>query len=328
MSRPLSRVALLAALLCLLPAGTAVAAPCHSSTPAAQAFADPVWDVEGYNGTAFAPDIVELRVALDGACGLTLDYLAANAPATSDFYAFYVDADGNPATGLSSGFRGADFAIARLGPTDTTPALFRTTDAGNTYLRDVAAVGTHGAALPLADLGPEPGVAFGLYGATSWTSPSTGDVFHDFAPQPGAPAFGFPFAFATQAPAAPPVTAPPVAPPAATPQAPRPVTGSGTTKAKACKVPRLKGLTLAGARTRLRRAGCRTGRVVRVVSSSYYVGKVIRSTPAAATTLADGAKVDLRVGKRKPRRKARRSSVARPTAAQLLTRLAADAGRR
>jgi len=66
--------------------------------------------------------------------------------------------------------------------------------------------------------------------------------------------------------------------------------------ASRCLVPRVRGLRLASARTRIRRGGCRVGRVRRV--RSKRVGRVIAQKPRAGLRRALGARVDLVVGRK------------------------------
>lgn len=67
--------------------------------------------------------------------------------------------------------------------------------------------------------------------------------------------------------------------------------------AQACIVPSLRGATLAAGRRRLARAHCALGKVTRAFSSSVRAGRVIRSSPAAKTNRAAGAKVGVQVSK-------------------------------
>ena len=63
-----------------------------------------------------------------------------------------------------------------------------------------------------------------------------------------------------------------------------------------CRVPRVVGLRLATARTRIRRANCRVGRVRR--ARSRRVGRVLSQSPRAGLTRARGTRVNLVVGRR------------------------------
>jgi len=63
-----------------------------------------------------------------------------------------------------------------------------------------------------------------------------------------------------------------------------------------CRVPRVIGLRLATARTRIRKANCRVGRVRR--ARSRRVGRVLSQSPRAGARRANGARVNLVVGRR------------------------------
>jgi uncharacterized repeat protein (TIGR01451 family) len=64
-----------------------------------------------------------------------------------------------------------------------------------------------------------------------------------------------------------------------------------------CKVPKVVGLTLKKARTRIVRAHCRVGKITKRVSSRRKKGKVLAQKPKPGKVLAAGAKVKLVVGK-------------------------------
>ncbi len=64
-----------------------------------------------------------------------------------------------------------------------------------------------------------------------------------------------------------------------------------------CRVPRVVGLRLATARTRIRKANCRVGRVRR--ARSRRVGRVLSQSPRAGARRANGARVNLVVGRRR-----------------------------
>jgi Tol biopolymer transport system component len=64
-----------------------------------------------------------------------------------------------------------------------------------------------------------------------------------------------------------------------------------------CLVPRVIGLRLASARTKIRRRGCRVGRVRR--GRSRRVGRVIAQSPRRGTVRAHGARVNLVIGRRR-----------------------------
>ena len=64
-----------------------------------------------------------------------------------------------------------------------------------------------------------------------------------------------------------------------------------------CKVPKVVGLTLAKARSKIARAHCRVGKVGRKRVVRKKRGKVLAQTPRAGRSLTRGAKVSLTVGK-------------------------------
>lgn len=71
-----------------------------------------------------------------------------------------------------------------------------------------------------------------------------------------------------------------------------------------CRVPRVIGKTLGGAKASLGRAHCRAGDVSRAYSRKHK-GNVIAQHPSAGTKLKANAKVNLVVSKgRKPRHRA------------------------
>jgi hypothetical protein len=74
-----------------------------------------------------------------------------------------------------------------------------------------------------------------------------------------------------------------------------------------CRVPNVRGKTLAAARLGIRKARCRTGTVKRAYSRSVKKGRVMKQTPIPAASLRLGAKVNLVVSRGvKPRRSERR----------------------
>jgi len=90
-------------------------------------------------------------------------------------------------------------------------------------------------------------------------------------------------------PAPPPPPPPPVAPPPPPPPPPplRPP----------CSVPRVVGLTLAKARTRIRAHHCRTGKIKRKAASRKKRNHVLAQSPRPGRRLANGARVNLTVGR-------------------------------
>jgi hypothetical protein len=66
-----------------------------------------------------------------------------------------------------------------------------------------------------------------------------------------------------------------------------------TYKLPPCKVPRLRGMTLSGARHAISRAGCKVGKIKRDHSRKVRRGHVVSSTPSAGRTKPRGTKVAL-----------------------------------
>lgn len=67
-------------------------------------------------------------------------------------------------------------------------------------------------------------------------------------------------------------------------------------QAKRCRVPALRGTTVAGARRRLRRANCRLGAVTRSSGVTRKTGKVVHQTEPAGSSLPQGARVGIKLG--------------------------------
>ncbi len=68
-------------------------------------------------------------------------------------------------------------------------------------------------------------------------------------------------------------------------------------KVPKCKVPKLVGLTLKKARTKLLRAHCRLGKVTRKASSLKKKGRVLSQRPKPGKSLRSGSKVNVTVGR-------------------------------
>jgi PASTA domain len=65
-----------------------------------------------------------------------------------------------------------------------------------------------------------------------------------------------------------------------------------------CKVPNVRRMTLARAKSKLKRAHCRAGSIRRVAAAKSMKGRVIRQKPAPGTRLPEGSRVNLVVGRR------------------------------
>ncbi|HMJ00070.1 MAG TPA: PASTA domain-containing protein [Gaiellaceae bacterium] len=138
-----------------------------------------------------------------------------------------------------------------------------------------------------------PGEAPDIWSAANWdgsgqvrlTTNSAADEDPDWQPIGPAPPLPPP-----RPPPPPPGTLPPPPPPNLPPPPPPPA------RARGCIVPRVIGLRLPAARTRLTRGHCRVGRVRR--ARSRRIGRVIGQSPRAGSRRPRGTRVNLRVGRR------------------------------
>jgi hypothetical protein len=302
-------VAAAAAAATTMLAGTATAhAACYGSTPSAAAYADPI---DGEAG--LAPEITTIHAGVDAACGYVVDPGIPLPLVDGDAVFVYIDTDGNPATG-SPVVTGADVAIGTLGLTGTDAPPIRGVWNGATFaFTDPGAVGTavgNGGfrasvdALPIA-----PGVLTQIKIASIYDGYYS---YLDIAPNAGM--LALPVSYSTVAPAPAPVAAPAPAPPT-----PRKVDGSKGA-GSSCSVPATRGMTLAGARARVRAAGCTVAPVPRrAYSAGVRRGRVV----GTSTT---GGRVTLIVSKgRRPRRA--RSAAAESMLARLNALVIADQAR-
>lgn len=255
---------------------------CYGSTPASSTFTDSFVDGAG------APEIYGIDIDLNAGCGLTVDTVV-DPLISGDAVFTYMNVDGNPTTG-SPLFSGADQVVGVLGPSGSGPPVLAPWN-GTTF--DFVGAGQ---ALPayfdagfitnLNQLGVPAPTTLGLVAGSIYSPLSA----VDFAPDVGA--YGFPVAFSTSPPPPPP---PP--PPAAAPPAPAAPTVSPQAK-KTCKVPKLRRLTIAKAKKKLSKAGCK-----------YKIrgkGRVVSTTPTAGS---ETSKTVIVKAKRKKRSKRSRRSI-------------------
>ena len=295
------RGAALCALTCsalmLFGGGSASATACYSSTPNSTTYADSAFDGE----YGLAPEITAGNVSLDSGCNLSLTYSIGNASSMvdGDFIGWFVDTDNNAATGLSSGFAGADYALGRLPSGFSSLSRYNAATGSWEHVKEAVPTGAFGVRTNVGDFESATSTTFTVAGAASWDGAY--DSYYDFAPEPGSAPVLFGVQFSSTAPAPSP---PPPPPPAPT----QPLTVNTPADLPACRVPILKGLGVAQARRRLNRANCTLGNVRRV-RSRRLIGLVVRSNPAARSVLANSARVDVVVGKRGGRR-ARKASTA------------------
>ncbi|HWH43438.1 MAG TPA: PASTA domain-containing protein [Thermoleophilaceae bacterium] len=282
-------------------APAAASAACVTSAPGGQGYADNPSDSEA----GLAPEISQTNVATDGNCGLTVSFTITNQPAMgqNDFLAWFIDSDGNAGTGSQSGFRGADHSVGRLDSGFTGLSRYNPGTGQFEFVRQVSPSGPFGAFFSLNDIAAVNGAVGTVAGGASWEG--TYDTYYDWAPEPGQAPYPFTWAFSDSAPPPPPPPPAPPAPPAPAPQSPA---APSDLADDGCRVPSLRGMTIARAANRLGARGCSLGRVRRVRSTPRNRGRVISSSPRAGTRRPRGTRVNLVVGKG-PRRARRASSL-------------------
>jgi hypothetical protein len=258
----------------------------NSASPAgnAQGWADPIGDAEA----GLAPDVTTVGLANDdlGAIGMRIDTPNWQYLISGTFVGVFMDTDQNALTGDSTG---SDYAIAIDGDTNTI-GLARWN--GSTWDFSVPQSTLSGSwgygatvAINRSDLSTPTGMNFWI--GASWTGIGT---YYDFAPDAGLPSWNYQIVVAPPPPPPPPPPLPPPPPPP--PQPPPPPPPPPRVR---CTVPRVVGLRLAPARTKIRRAHCSVGRIRRV--RSRKVGRVISQSPRAGVRRAKGARVNLSVGR-------------------------------
>ena len=325
-------VAMCALGLLTVGSGSAAAATCTSATENAVTYNDAYGDAEG----GLAPDIVRGAVLTVSNCGFGVAYDVGNqaAMADGDFVGWFIDTDDNRATGSQTGFPGADHAIGRLANGYVDLSRYSAATDSFETVREGFPLGEFGAGVSLSDFDASPQVTFRVAGASLWMDPYGGAYF-DFAPEAGTIGFGVQFASASSPgsapvqPTQPTQPAQPVQPQQPAQQVPAPgqdpirTTPTVIDRPAKCRVPVLRGRTLADAKRRLKQANCRAGRIARV-KSTRYAGRVVRSVPGSGRTLAKGAKVNLVVAK--PRARASIAVVSDAVAANRAINALAQAG--
>lgn len=296
---------------------SAASAACIS-TPSTASVADASND--GQSG--IAPEATALGVSVDGTCNATFSYsiIGQTSMLDDDFLSWFVNTDGNVATGSNRGFAGADIAIGRLGTGNAYVSRWNPATASFGSTTVVGSSGTFGATVDLSTLVPLTPVGMTVAGGTSWTGP-TGTTYYDWVPNPGAAPLPFtvslglapdPTPIPTPAPAP---VAPPVTAPAPTP-VPVPATTSATSvsddDSDACEVPTVRRLTLTKAKARIRHAVCKIGDIHKKSSKMIPAGKVIQADQAPGDFVDLGTELDLTVSTGKP--KAHRLEATAPTA--------------
>ncbi|HEX6023945.1 MAG TPA: PASTA domain-containing protein [Solirubrobacter sp.] len=289
---PRSVVALCVAAGALLWSAPAAQAACAGSTPASASYADPANDPEGA-----APDLTKVTFSLDAACTLTFDP-GLSAFGDDEIVVTFIDRDGNPATGDRDLF-GTDLitvTIGFLGETLTVPGWWE----GDTYRFDTSmliesAAAPGGFSVPVDQLG----IPAGTRAAFRVMSLGPNDDEFDVAPDSGDPIV---LSVAYDGSAVVPSFPGPAPEPGSSSPLPRIPVVPPTTATPRCTVPKVKGRTVAAAKTRLAASGCTPAvKVTRRYSNTVRKGRVIATTPRSGARTTKKVKLIVSKGKR-PRR--------------------------
>jgi pyruvate/2-oxoglutarate dehydrogenase complex dihydrolipoamide acyltransferase (E2) component len=243
------------ALLLVAMSPGAAHATCASSVSAADSFPDLPADAGG-NGTVNAPEIASVGVSLNGSCSLTVDPVIDRPLTVDDGIFIYLDIDNNAATGDPTA-EGADREVDIF--VGTPPALWSWNAGSGGYddfVAELPAVGSAGFSATLDQLGVPTSRPIGILVDSVYVDPIDGVPYIDWAPEPTSPAFRFSVSFS--APPPPPPPPPPPAPPAPpAPAAPAAPAAKQQAKKSGCVVPKVKRLSIAKARKKLEKAGCK-----------------------------------------------------------------------
>jgi hypothetical protein len=272
----LAAAAVLAAVALAVP--SAASAAC---APQTQTFSDTAGDSEYLQ----APDITSVTVSVDAACTITFTDGLSNRPSLTayDTLQWAVDVDNDRATGRNGQgyFVGSDYGLALRG--DGAAALF---DKDGALVMRITAL-PFGVSLPASAIGITENSTIRIM-ANALTVPAGRSwIYSDEAPNVAAAPVIFQMHPAAEAPPASPVT-PPTPPTPAAPSEP----------VVQCVVPKLTGLTLAAARTKLTAAHCSLG-AVRKHRARGRTGVVLASRPTVGSSAPDGTKVAVTVRARR-----------------------------
>jgi hypothetical protein len=217
--------------------------------------------VDPYGDGAYAPDISTVTVSNDqvGTIEIRVDTPNFPNPTWGMFFSFLLDTDQNPGTGDDLG---ADYLIS-ISETMNSILLHGWNGSWDytvpqSTLQGVAWSYGPTVSINRSDLANTVGMNFWL--RSSWNDSHSVD--YDFAPDIGLPPWSYKLVFA-----------PPVR----------------------CLVPRVIGLRLSSARSRIGRAHCAVGRIRR--AQSRRVGRVIGQRPRPGRTLARGSRINLVIGR-------------------------------
>ncbi|MBI5103611.1 MAG: glycosyltransferase [Solirubrobacterales bacterium] len=300
-----------AAVASLLLVPAAGHAACASSTASSQVLADAANDTQ----SATTPELTSVAVAVGTGCDVTLSPAFANRGALQegDAVAYYLDTDGDPATGFTA-LQGADKVVAVLAAGGTTTQVLGVW-AGTTFVpvpgAVVAPTGVGGVRVAIDQLGIPRALTMHLRAGAARSE--NGRVIGDVAPELTAAPFDVPVAFATSTPSsgAGGTGLGPVTPTSPTGSSPPSTLGGATTTAQTfvCRVPQVRRREAVGALERLSDARCRF-RVKYVRSRSVRAGRIVATSPKAGSRTRKAVTVRVSVGLNRLPRTPRRASAA------------------
>lgn len=260
----------------LLAPAAAIAAPatCVSATPTVVALDDAAQDAE-----PGAPELSAIRAQVSADCTVTVRLTVDNRTAlrADDALLVYLNTDGDPATGARSfggGDRGVGIVADEDGPGHLAllgawDAKAEAIDFEHARELDVTRTG-FGFTAGIDELRVRSGGALGI--SVAALSEPDGEIALDFAPDDEGGALALPVTYATTATAVAPATA--GAPP------------RGPLVRRTCRVPSVKGRTVAAARRAIRAAGCRVGRTRARYGTDVRAGRGVATLPAAGSRIA------------------------------------------
>lgn len=256
------------------PAAVAAPATCVSATPAVVTLADAPDDAE-----SGAPELSTVRAQVNADCTVTVRLTVTNRTTLrpDDALLVYLNTDGNPATGARS-FGGGDQGVGIVADEDGPGYLAllgawdpkaEAIDFENARELDVTRTG-FGFTAGIDELRVRSGTSLGI--SIAALSEPDDDIALDFAPDDEGGSLELPISYTTTATAAAPATT-------GTPQ-------RGQLVRRTCKVPRVKGRTVAAARRAIRAAGCRVGRTRARYGTGVRAGRAVATLPAAGSRIA------------------------------------------
>lgn len=270
------------------PAATA-AAPCVSATPQAVTQADASSDAE-----PGAPEISAIRAAVGADCTVSVRLTIENRDALrpDDALLVYLNTDGDPSTGADS-FGGGDLGVGLIADEDgpgylallgTWDPAAQSIDFEDAREIDVTTGGGFGFTAGIDELGVRSGGTLGI--SVAALSEPDGEIALDFSPDEEGGVLALPLTFSTTA----------AAPAGTTTKTP---SGKERLVRRTCRVPKkLTGRTVTAVRRKLRRAGCRPGRLRARYGTSVRTGRVVGVLPRSGARISANRPVTILVSRR------------------------------